>query len=68
MKLLIVDDDPLICQSLKLLLSKEVDFENVETAQNGQEAVDFCDRDVPRCHIDGSADARHGWDRKYQNH
>jgi len=39
MKLLIVDDDPLVCQSLQLLLGKEEGFQIIGTASNGQEAV-----------------------------
>jgi len=42
MKLLIVDDDPLVCQSLQLLLGKEADFEVIGAAYNGQEAVKLC--------------------------
>ncbi|GAB3044478.1 response regulator [Virgibacillus ainsalahensis] len=42
MKLLIVDDDPLVCRSLELLLGKEKDFDVIGVAGNGQEAIDFC--------------------------
>jgi len=42
MKLLIVDDDPLVGQSLQLLLGKEADFEVIGVAGNGQEAVELC--------------------------
>ncbi|RJE90273.1 DNA-binding response regulator [Paenibacillus sp. 1011MAR3C5] len=42
MKLLIVDDDPLVCQSLQLLLGKEEDFEVIGVALNGQEAIQLC--------------------------
>ncbi|MFF2887342.1 response regulator [Paenibacillus sp. NPDC057967] len=42
MKLLIVDDDPLVCQSLQLLLGKEDDFEVVGVALNGQDAIQLC--------------------------
>lgn len=47
MKLLIVDDDPLVCHSLQLLLGKEPDFEVIGTALNGEEAVRLCRRDKP---------------------
>jgi len=47
MKLLIVDDDPLVCQSLRLLLGKEEDFEVIGAARNGEEAVAFCRRESP---------------------
>lgn len=42
MKLLIVDDDPLVGQSLQLLLGKEEDLEVVHIAANGQEAIAYC--------------------------
>ncbi|WP_379135930.1 response regulator [Paenibacillus sp. sgz500958] len=42
MKLLIVDDDPLVVLSLQLLLGKEEDFEVIGVAGNGQEAVELC--------------------------
>ncbi len=42
MKLLIVDDDSLVCRSLQLLLGKEEDFEVIGVASNGQEAIEFC--------------------------
>jgi len=47
MKLLIVDDDPLVCQSLKLLIGKEADVEEVQTAANGQEAMEWCQQEQP---------------------
>ncbi|ADU29563.1 response regulator transcription factor [Evansella cellulosilytica] len=46
MKILIVDDDPLVCQSLKVLLSREKDMEVIGTAQNGAEAVAFCQKEL----------------------
>ncbi|MFC4596845.1 response regulator [Cohnella hongkongensis] len=42
MKLLIVDDDPLVCQSLELLLGKEEGFEVIGSAANGREALERC--------------------------
>ena len=47
MKLLIVDDDPLICKSLALMLAKEHDFDILGTVQNGAEAVRFCRENPP---------------------
>lgn len=47
MKLLIVDDDPLVCQSLQLLLGKEEDMEVVNIASNGQEAIECCIQEQP---------------------
>lgn len=45
--ILIVDDDPLICQSLKLLLSREPDLSVSATANNGREAVQYCENLPP---------------------
>lgn len=47
MKLLIVDDDPLVCHSLQLLLGKEPDFDVIGTALNGEEAVRISRCDKP---------------------
>ena len=42
MKLIIVDDDKLICKSLEVMLSKEDDIEVIGIASNGLEASDLC--------------------------
>lgn len=47
MKILIVDDDPLVCQSLQVLLSREVDIEVLSTANNGAEAIAYCQKVLP---------------------
>lgn len=47
MKVLIVDDDALIRDGLKLLLEIEDDIEVVGTAKNGQEALDLCKKLKP---------------------
>ncbi|MFB5664126.1 response regulator [Alteribacillus sp. HJP-4] len=47
MKILIVDDDTLVCQSLKILLSREKNMEIIGTAANGAEAIDSCRRKAP---------------------
>ena len=41
-KILIVDDDSLIRESLKIILSSDDTIEVLSTASNGQEAVDYC--------------------------
>lgn len=46
LKVLIVDDEALIRDSLKLILGLEEDIEVVGTAKNGQEAVEICKREV----------------------
>ncbi|GAF66375.1 putative response regulator [Bacillus sp. TS-2] len=47
MKLLIVDDDFLVCQSLQLLLQHEEDFEVLGIAENGDKAIQFCEQQAP---------------------
>lgn len=47
MNIIIVDDDELICKSLKLMLSKEVDIEVFGTANNGFEAMALCEKTLP---------------------
>lgn len=42
MKLLVVDDDALIRDSLKILINMEADMEVVGTASNAQEALELC--------------------------
>ncbi|MDP4088708.1 MAG: response regulator transcription factor [Bacillota bacterium] len=42
MKILIVDDDTLVREGLKMILETEEGFEVAGTAANGQEAVRFC--------------------------
>lgn len=39
-RLLIVDDDPLVCESLKLLLDKNEDMDVLDTAENGFDAIE----------------------------
>jgi len=47
MKVLVVDDDPLVARSLKVLLSREADLHVVGTAGDGAAAVAFCSRSPP---------------------
>lgn len=47
MKVLIVDDDALIRDSLKIILGLEEDIQVVGTACNGQEAFEICKREMP---------------------
>jgi len=47
LKVLIVDDDALIREGLKILLEIEADFQVVGTASNGQEAFDMCRKEKP---------------------
>lgn len=41
-KLLIADDDLLIRESLKIILSSDSEIEVLEAVSNGQEAIDYC--------------------------
>lgn len=47
MKVLIVDDDALIRDSLKIILSLEEDIQVTGTACNGQDAYDMCKKEIP---------------------
>lgn len=47
MKIVIVDDDPLVRQSLKLLLEKESDIEVIGVAADGREAIEQCEKALP---------------------
>ena len=47
MRILIVDDDPLVCKSLEVLLSRERDMEVMGTALNGAEAIAKCHEALP---------------------
>ncbi|MCW3490180.1 response regulator transcription factor [Dethiobacter alkaliphilus] len=47
MKILIVDDDPLVCQSLQVLLSREKDMQVIGTAAHGAKAIEFCRQSLP---------------------
>lgn len=47
MKVLLVDDDPLVCQSLQVLLEKEGDIEVTHTAPNGRVAIEMCEQEQP---------------------
>ena len=44
MKVLIVDDDKLVCTSLKIILESDPDIEVVDLGYNGEMAVDLYDR------------------------
>jgi two-component system, NarL family, response regulator LiaR len=46
-KVLIVDDDPLVAKSLKVLLSAEADMEVVGTAIDGERALSACEKERP---------------------
>lgn len=47
MKIIIVDDDPLVCKSLQVLLSREDDIEVIGIAHNGEEALKVCEKTLP---------------------
>ncbi|WEK54400.1 MAG: hybrid sensor histidine kinase/response regulator transcription factor [Candidatus Cohnella colombiensis] len=46
-KLLLVDDQDLIAESFRILLSMEHDFEVMGIATNGKSAIEFCESNVP---------------------
>ncbi len=46
-KILIVDDQPIVCEGLNAILQLEEDFEITGVCHNGQEALDLCRRAKP---------------------
>jgi two-component system, NarL family, response regulator LiaR len=46
-KVLIVDDDPLVARSLEVLLGAEPDMQVLGTARNGEKALSACEKDLP---------------------
>jgi DNA-binding NarL/FixJ family response regulator len=46
-RILIVDDQPIVCEGLNTILQLEEDFEVTGVCHNGQEALDFCGRAKP---------------------
>lgn len=47
MKILIVDDDTLVREGLRMILESEEDFEVVGTASNGRDALELCKSTQP---------------------
>lgn len=47
MNVLLVDDDPLVSRSLKVLLSREADMRVVGTAGDGARAIAACEKSLP---------------------
>ena len=45
MRILLVDDDALIRDSLKIIFELEKDFQTIKTASNGQEALEICQKE-----------------------
>lgn len=46
-RILIVDDQPIVCEGLNTILQLEEDFEVTGVCHNGQEALDLCGRLKP---------------------
>lgn len=46
-RILIVDDQPIVCEGLKVILQFEKDFEVLGVCCNGQEALKFCEQTKP---------------------
>lgn len=46
-KILIVDDQPIVCEGLKTILQLEEDFAVMDVCYNGQQALDFCRKTRP---------------------
>lgn len=46
-KILIVDDQPIVCEGLNTILQLEEDLEVVGICHDGQKALDFCEQNFP---------------------
>ena len=46
-KILLVDDEPLLLESLEIILSMSGDYEIIGKAGNGVEALDILSHDIP---------------------
>ncbi len=46
-KILIVDDQPIVCEGLNTILQLEKDFEVIGCCRNGREALDYCKQNSP---------------------
>ncbi|WP_339244035.1 hybrid sensor histidine kinase/response regulator transcription factor [Paenibacillus sp. FSL F4-0243] len=46
-RLLLVDDQPYIRDSLRIILEQQPDFEIIGLAENGEQAVGFCEQEQP---------------------
>jgi len=46
-RILIVDDQPIVCEGLKVIFQVEEDFEVLGVCYNGQEALEFCEKMKP---------------------
>ena len=60
-KILLVDDEPLLLESLEIILSMSGDYEIIGKAGNGVEALAILSH--PGSHARRSEHARHGWYR-----
>lgn len=46
-KIIVADDQQLICDSLKIILNTQKDFEVIDTVQNGKEALESIAKNKP---------------------
>ena len=61
-KIMIADDQELIRESLKIILSTKEEFKVIATVGSGKEVIEAIRREQP----DGYADAGYGWGTLYQ--
>ncbi len=47
MKIIIIDDDPFVCASLKTILQAEPDIEVTATGASGEDAIALCSQQLP---------------------
>lgn len=41
MKVLVIDDDPIVCSSLKMIINQDPDIDVITTGNDGKEAIEF---------------------------
>ena len=64
-KIMIADDQELIRESLKIILSTKEEFRVIATVGSGKEVIEAI-QGAAGCHFDGYADAGYGWGTLYQ--
>ena len=60
-KVMVADDQALIRESLKIILSAHPDIEVVATVEDGNHVLSSIPQTHPDLHLNGYSDARHGW-------
>ena len=65
-KVMVADDQALIRESLKIILSAHPDIEVVATVEDGNHVLSSIPHTHPGPDLNGYSDARHGWGFGYK--